>query len=129
MQNCDGSSSEKDWELSLNSYSMRHTVTAIRELGKMIKEGEKVETAGKEKEKEILEYLAASAKILIEGMDEGFVNNIRGLQQMRFLDEKEAELAIGMHDGPDPAVDFDGLIKLVGVFSTRLPMFKENLTC
>ena len=124
---------------NLNCYSMGQVVTMLHDLRNLI--GGRLDSyprvalnAGARcnasvKEKEILVYLAASTRGLIEGRDEGFVNNIRGLQHLRFLSPDEAELAIGMGAKPDPIKDFDDLIRLARAFAGRLPLYKDNLTC
>jgi hypothetical protein len=113
----------------LNCYNIRQVVTKAIELKEMLRGG-KCEGAGAaDIDGEILKRLAASTKVLIEGRDEGFINNIRRLQNMKFLNLEEAEIAISIYSKPDPVIDFDGLIKLIKVLTRRLPLFKENLTC
>jgi hypothetical protein len=112
----------------LNSYGLRHVSKGVMELETLVRGGSTKERQ-EEEQREILRYLAASTNFLVQGRDEGFRNNIRGLQLMGFLGEDEAELALRIYDHPDPPNDLMLLATLLGTFTDRLPQFKENLKC
>lgn len=112
----------------LNSYGLMQVSRGIGELERMIQRGD-ARPSQRQKQHEILRYLAASTNVLVQGRDDGFVNNIRGLQHIRFLGMEEGELALSIYDDPDPPNDLQALANLLRVFAERLPQYKENLKC
>jgi len=118
---------DADLAKKLNCYNLRQVSAAVGELEEITRKGAAVQAC--EKEKEILAYLVVSSKVLIEGRDEGFVNNVRGLELLKFLSGDEAEHILRLYKNPDPLADLDGLMSILGIFADRLPQFKENLKC
>ena len=117
---------DKDVKRSLEIYGLGQAIDGIAELKECRHKGLNETVA---KQKEVLEYLVAATRRLIEGRDEGYVNNVRRLEEIRFLTPDEANRAIGMHLRPYPLGDFESLITLAKVFACNLPYFKENCSC
>jgi hypothetical protein len=113
----------------LSCYNMRRVIAQLQELKDLITNENDREKDASERQRDILAFLAASTRVLIEGRDDGFINNVRGLQHMGFLSQEEAELALRIGSKPDPVNDFEGLIGLAKIFAKKLPLYKENLTC
>ena len=81
------------------------------------------------KQREVLEYLVASTRRLIEGRDEGYINNVRRLAEIKYLTPDEVKIAIDICLHPVPLGGFESLIELARIIACSLPNFKENCSC
>lgn len=107
-------------------YSMRNVAKSLVELEEALKRDSKVAPEG---EREFLTRLVSETRLLIEGRDEGYLNNIRMLQLMKFLSDLETSTSLMMYDCPDPVRDFSKLVELATTFAERIPKFKEDICC
>jgi hypothetical protein len=107
-------------------HSIRNVTKSFIELEEALKKDGDV---APERQRETITQLAMGTRLLIEGRNEGYLNNIRMLQLMKFLNDQGVSAALRMYDRPDPERDFGELVKLAKTFAERLPKFKEDVCC
>ena len=107
-------------------YSMRQVAKGLIELEGLIAEGSR---EALKKQRDVLNHLVGTTRRLIEGRDEGYINNVRMLQMLKFLNDEEALTALKLYSQPQPERDFNEVVALAQLFAERMPKFKEDVCC
>jgi len=115
---------------ALESYNLLPAVECILELERTILQGSNMM---QEMERELLRKLIGGVRWLIDGRNEGYRNDVRHLQEIKFFGAAEADDALRLYDtkepARDPAKDLQSLSGLAKVAADQIPKFKENRCC